>query len=426
MFIRSSNSLTRVYLLGLFFCIISGSWAQVQLVETGGKLTHEGQNLTLTCTASGLRFKDFSFSWHWSPLGGTKEFVASITAGLGNKKEYKKSIQDRAFIFRNNEAGTVSLTLNHLQKEDSGIYYCARLTMFMPSWGDFGPGTEVIVLPRDKILLEELGGGSYLYNLTLNLKCQTSGFQFNTSILSWYLWDPGHAPRWLSSLDLTSGETNEGRIISSRENNSSQIFLQIKGLSLGDSGHYHCARRVGDGSDTDKLVFGPGTDVTVQPGPRAPLSPSVFLVRSQDTVACLVSDFYPKELHVSLASPKASVSAQALTVTPTAHGTYSAIQIGRVGENDSVTCSVQHLGKETLVSFQPEKEILCPLDSNTVPGDIILPSESVKLEPSYPDQDFTAELKQKNKLFLSVLILRLLFMKIVAINVLFTIIAFIF
>uniref|UniRef100_A0A7N4PN59 Ig-like domain-containing protein n=1 Tax=Sarcophilus harrisii TaxID=9305 RepID=A0A7N4PN59_SARHA len=117
----------------------------------------------------------------------------------------------------------------------------------------------------DKILLEELGGGSYLHNLTLNLKCQTSGFQFNTSILSWYLWDPGHAPRWLSSLDLTSAETNGGRIISSREDNSRQIFLQIKGLSLGDSGHYHCARRMGDGSDTDKLVFGPGTDVTVEP-----------------------------------------------------------------------------------------------------------------------------------------------------------------
>uniref|UniRef100_A0A7N4P888 Ig-like domain-containing protein n=1 Tax=Sarcophilus harrisii TaxID=9305 RepID=A0A7N4P888_SARHA len=126
MFIRSPSMLAMAYLLGLLFFNLSGSWAQVQLVETGGKLTYEGQNLTLTCTASGLRFKDFSFSWHWSPPGGTKEFMASITAGLGNKKEYKKSIQDRAFIFRNNEAGTVSLTLRHLQKEDSGIYYCAR------------------------------------------------------------------------------------------------------------------------------------------------------------------------------------------------------------------------------------------------------------------------------------------------------------
>ncbi|XP_078007934.1 Ig heavy chain Mem5-like [Phascolarctos cinereus] len=272
-------------------------------------------------------------------------------------------------------------------------------------WGDFGPGTEVTVIPRDKFYLKELGGGPYPHRLTLSLKCQTSGFQFKTSVLGWYLWDPGHAPRWLSSIDHTSAETNEGRIISSREDNSSQVFLQIKGLGLRDSGHYHCARRVGDKGDTDKLVFGPGTAVTVEPGPRTPLTPSVFLVRNQDAVACLVSDFYPKELHVSLASPRASVSAQALTVASTAHGTYSAIQIGRVGENDSVTCSVQHLGKETLVSYQPD---------------------TVKLEPSCPDQEFAAESKQRNKLLLSVLSLRLLFLKIVLINVLFTMIALIF
>ncbi|XP_036596817.1 immunoglobulin alpha-2 heavy chain-like [Trichosurus vulpecula] len=362
MFTRSPNTLARALLLGLLFRNLSGSWAQVQLVETGGKLTYEGQNLTLTCTASGLRFKDFSFSWHWSSLGSFKEMVASITAGTGDIKEYRKDIQDRAFIFRNNEASTVSLTLHHLQKKDSGIYYCARLTgcqALSDRWDDFGPGTEVTVLPEDKIQLKELGGGPYPRSLTLSLKCQTSGFQFKTSILGWYLWNPGHAPRWLSSIDHTSAETNEGRIISSREDSSSQIFLQIKGLGLRDSGHYHCARRVGDGGDTDKLVFGPGTAVTVEPGPRNPLSPTVFLVRSKDAVACLVSDFYPKELHVSLVSPRTSVSAQALTVAPTAHGTYSAIHMGRVGENNSVTCSVKHLGKETLVSYPPGMSSPC-------------------------------------------------------------------
>ncbi|XP_068952925.1 uncharacterized protein [Petaurus breviceps papuanus] len=408
MFARSPNTLARAYLLGLLFCNFSGCWAQVQLVETGGQLTYEGQAVTLTCTASGLRFKDFSFSWHWSPPGSSKEFVASITAGTGEKQEYRKDIQDRAFISRNNEANTISLTLSDLQKKDSGTYYCARLTLLRwdtDKWDDFGPGTEVTVLPEDKIQLKELGGGPYPRSLTLSLKCQTSGFQFKTSILGWYLWNPGRAPRWLSSIDHSSAETTEGRIVSSREDSSSQIFLQIKGLGFRDSGHYHCARRVGDEGDTDKLVFGPGTAVTVEPGLRAPLAPSVFLVRSQDAVACLVSDFYPKLVNVSLVSLGALVSAQALTVAPTAPGTYSAIQIGRVGENDSVTCSVQHLGKETLVSNHPD---------------------SVKLEPSCPDQEFTAEFKQRNKLLLSVLSLRLLLVKIVAINVLFTTMALVF
>ncbi|XP_072458638.1 uncharacterized protein [Notamacropus eugenii] len=407
MFTRSPNTLARVYLLGLLFCNLSGSWAQVQLVETGGKLTYEGQNLTLTCTASGLRFREFSFSWHWSPSGSSKEFVASITAGTGDKQEYRKDIQDRAFIFRNNEYSKVSLNLFRLRKEDSGIYYCARLTMLdhnCDKWEDFGPGTEVTVLPEEKIQLKELGGGPYSRSLTLSLKCQTSGFQFNSSILGWYLWNPGHAPRWLSSIDHTSAETNEGRIISTREDSSSQIFLQITSLGFRDSGHYHCARRVGDEGDTDRLVFGPGTAVTVEPELRASLSPSVFLLKSQDAVACLVSDFYPKELHVSLASPRASALTQALTVAPTAHETYSAIHIGRAGENDPVTCSVYHLGKETIVSYQPD---------------------SMKLEPFCSDQEFT-ESKQRIKLLFSVLSLRLLLVKTVAINVLFTTIALIF
>uniref|UniRef100_K7DYV5 Ig-like domain-containing protein n=2 Tax=Monodelphis domestica TaxID=13616 RepID=K7DYV5_MONDO len=293
-------------------------------------------------------------------------------------------------------------------------------------WDDFGPGTEVTVLPRDETYLKESGGGLYPGNEILNLTCQTSGFQFNTSVLGWYLWDPGCAPQWLSSLDHISTETKEERIISSREDSSSQIFLQIKGLGIGDSGNYHCTKRVGDGDNTDKLVFGPGTDVIIEPGPRAPLTPSVFLLRSQDAVACLVSDFYPKDLNVSLASSRASIPGQVLTVAPTARGTYSAIQIGRVDENDAVICSVQHLGKEIHMSHK---------------------SDSLKLEPSYPDQKFKDELKmngkraeimelslnmigteseERNKLLLSVLSLRLLFMKTVAINVLFTMIALIF
>ncbi|XP_044540738.1 uncharacterized protein LOC123256111 [Gracilinanus agilis] len=451
MFTRIPNTLSRAYPLGLLFCMLSGSWAQMQLVETGGKLIYEGQNLTLTCKALGIQIKELSFSWHWTPPGGSKEWVASITAGTSNVREYRKDIQNRAFIFRNNEANTVLLTLYHLRKEDSGIYYCSKLTMLRPGkrellefhleqendvanstdqenrWDDFGPGTEVIVLPRDETYLKESGGGPYPGNETLDLKCQTSGFQFNTSILGWYLWHPGCAPQWLSSLDHISTETKEDRIISSKEDRSSQIFLHIKGLGIGDSGNYHCTRRMGDGDDTDKLVFGPGTAVTVEPGPRAPLSPGVFLVRSKDAVACLVSNFYPKELYVSLASSGASISDQVLTVAPTARGTYSAIQIGRVGENDIVICTVEHLGKEIHMFSK---------------------SDPLKLASSYSDQKFTDELKmngrraeimelslnniieteseQRNKLLLSVLSLRLLFMKTVAINVLFTIIALIF
>uniref|UniRef100_G3WNV5 Ig-like domain-containing protein n=1 Tax=Sarcophilus harrisii TaxID=9305 RepID=G3WNV5_SARHA len=126
MLIRPLSALARTYLLELLLSILPGFWAQVQLVEKGGRLIYEGQSITLTCTASGLHFKNFAMSWHRSSgTGGSKEFVASISAGRGNTKEYKEGMKGRVLIFRQNEASTVSLTFHQIQKEDSGIYYCA-------------------------------------------------------------------------------------------------------------------------------------------------------------------------------------------------------------------------------------------------------------------------------------------------------------
>ncbi|XP_031803537.1 immunoglobulin alpha-2 heavy chain-like [Sarcophilus harrisii] len=220
-------------------------------------------------------------------------------------------------------------------------------------------GLPLLTLPPsllhsvEQSVLKESGGGSHQAGSILKLKCETSGFQFKTSKLGWYLWAPGNAPLGLTNLSSSSTDVTEDRITTSREDSRSRIFLQIKDLGLRDSGQYHCVRRVGPGDDTDKLVFGLGTDVTVETGLGNPLSPSVFLVRSQDAMACLIRNFYPKEIHVSLASSGPLISAQTHTLGPMANGNYNAIQIGRVGENHTVTCTVKHIGKEMNMSHKP-------------------------------------------------------------------------
>ncbi|XP_051831118.1 Ig heavy chain Mem5-like [Antechinus flavipes] len=279
-------------------------------------------------------------------------------------------------------------------------------------------GLPLLTLPPSLLhsveppLLKESGGGSHQAGSILNLKCETSGFQFKTSKLGWYFWVPGHAPLGLNNLVSSSIDVTEDRITTSREDSGSRIFLQIKDLGLRDSGQYHCVRRVSPVDDTDKLIFGLGTDVTVEPGLGNPLSPSVFLVRSQDAMACLIRNFYPKEIHVSLRSSGTLISAQTHTLGPMANGNYNAIQIGRVGEDDTVTCSVKHFGKEINVSNKPDPK---------GPDSAIASGKKL----SCSDQDLMGP-EQGNKLLFDVLVLRLLFIKTVAINVLFSAMALMF
>uniref|UniRef100_G3VJ20 Ig-like domain-containing protein n=1 Tax=Sarcophilus harrisii TaxID=9305 RepID=G3VJ20_SARHA len=124
---RTLPTLARIYLLGVLLSILPGSEAQM-LVEKGGKVTHEGQSVTLICQSvtSSFNFREYAISWHWSPTESHRELVASISPKTGSDKTYSSRIQGRAFISRNNMEKTVSLTLNRLQKEDSGTYYCAR------------------------------------------------------------------------------------------------------------------------------------------------------------------------------------------------------------------------------------------------------------------------------------------------------------
>lgn len=58
-------------------------------------------------------------------------------------------------------------------------------------------------------------------------------------------------------------------------------------------------------------------------------------------VACLVKDFYPKNVNISLQSSKKIIEFDpAIVVSPS--GKYSAVKLGQYEDSNSVTCSVQH------------------------------------------------------------------------------------
>lgn len=86
-------------------------------------------------------------------------------------------------------------------------------------------------------------------------------------------------------------------------------------------------------------------------------SPSVFVMKNGTNVACLVKEFYPKDVTISLQSSKKIIEYEpAIVVSP--EGKYSAVKLGQYSDPDSVTCSVEH-NKKTWHSsdFEPKKDI---------------------------------------------------------------------
>ncbi|XP_042108925.1 T cell receptor delta constant [Ovis aries] len=166
--------------------------------------------------------------------------------------------------------------------------------------------------------------------------------------------------------------------------------------------------------DTRQMFFGAGTKLFVEPQSQPAASPSVFVMKNGTNVACLVKEFYPKEVTISLQSSKKIIEYEpAIVVSP--GGRYSAVKLGQYNDPDSVTCSVEH-NKKTWHSsdFEPKKDI-----SETTPK----PTESENTtEIQVPATCYEPQVQpgKVNMMSLSVLGLRMLFAKSVAVNFLFT------
>ncbi|XP_059686448.1 Ig heavy chain Mem5-like [Gavia stellata] len=276
-----------------------------------------------------------------------------------------------------------------------------------------------------QLRLEETGGGLRAPGDSVLLSCHGSGFAFGSYEVRWYRQAPGFNPEWVSYISYSGstkryGPAVQGRATVSRDNSRSESSLSLRDLQPRDSARYFCTVRFWSSSvRTEKLIFGSGTTLTVEPNIQTSSVPEVIVMKSKKleeggsigTAACLARNFSTKSISLEMSSNEVIYEQSASILT--SKGLYDTIKAVSVTKGTEVTCTAKFDGRTikantTLTEKEAEEPVTGKVCNTTDTS-----AQDTKVEKA-------------NMLSMTVLGLRVLLAKSIAFNTLMSIKLFLF
>uniref|UniRef100_UPI003B988193 NTF30037 Light Chain n=1 Tax=Homo sapiens TaxID=9606 RepID=UPI003B988193 len=194
---------------------------------------------------------------------------------------------------------------------------------------------------------------------TARITC--GGSSVGRKSVHWYQQSPGQAPVLVVYDDSDRPSGIPERF--SGSNSGDTATLTISRVEVGDEADYYC--QVWD-IDSDHVVFGGGTKVTVLGQPKAAPSVTLFPPSSEElqankaTLVCLISDFYPGAVTVAWKADSSPVKAGVETTTPSkqsnnkyAASSYLSLTPEQWKSHRSYSCQVTHEGSTVEKTVAP-------------------------------------------------------------------------
>ncbi|MED6242542.1 hypothetical protein ATANTOWER_006156, partial [Ataeniobius toweri] len=118
-----------MFFVALIMLLTAGSCVfSIDLIQPDSKVVQPGQSLTITCQPSGYSLQQAGYATGWirQRERNTLEWIFHMWWD-GNL--IKNDVLKNKFSYsRDTSAGTVTITGQNLQPEDTAVYYCVRCT----------------------------------------------------------------------------------------------------------------------------------------------------------------------------------------------------------------------------------------------------------------------------------------------------------